>query len=328
MIPEWVLAQFNLVGPVNTLGFGKINDTYKVGNNTVVQRINPFVFTNPKNVVENYRNVLSHVRDLVPAIVQTMDGRDSVSDAQGSLWRAFEYYDSRTFKSLPDSLCLIAGKAYGRLLSRLRECEVDLQPSIEGFHLLANYIEKFEQQRTKTLQLPECEYVDQVLEETIDFSVPTQVIHGDCKIGNLLFDPRLPQVLKIVDLDTLMLGCPSWDFGDLVRSLLTGLEVDVTSSSRVRFRVEQLCRGFFQQYRLDDRSSIMRFAAAPAHMSFMLGVRYLTDHLAGDMYFKVERRGANLERARQQFDLHRGLSKIQSELAHSIESADATKSSR
>ncbi|MCY3885186.1 MAG: aminoglycoside phosphotransferase family protein [Gammaproteobacteria bacterium] len=321
MIPDSVLTHWKLSGSVSELGFGKINDTFKIGDETVVQRINASVFLSPKDVVGNYRRVLPYVRELVPDIVQTVNGKDFVVDVDGNVWRAFKYYDSRSFKSLPDSMCLAAGEAYGRLLNRLKDCDVELVPSIEGFHSLSHYVKEFNHHRKFAPNLPECEYVDEILQQIPDVSVPVHVIHGDCKIGNLLFDPVLPRVLKIVDLDTLMYGCPSWDFGDLVRSLLTGVEMDENLGLRHSSRIQELCRGFFSQYRLTDESSVSSYASAPSYMSFMLGIRYFTDHLAGDVYFKVEQRGSNLERARQQFSLYRRLSKQQHELTQLIESS-------
>lgn len=319
MIPRTVLARWELPNSIEELGLGRINDTYKVGNRVVVQRINPSVFANPVDVVENYRRVLPQISDLVPDIVQTKDGHDSVVDESGSVWRVFPFYESRSFRQLPDSLCRNAGEAYGQLLERLKDCEVELHPSIPGFHRLDSYIEKLNEQTRGSTQLRECAYVDEALEEIQDVSVSAQVIHGDCKIANLLLDPIHPRVLKIVDLDTLMYGSPSWDFGDLVRSLVSGMEFD-DDVARIQARVRDLCRGFFSAYRLVDQSGVSCFAGAPAYMCFMLGVRYLTDHLAGDIYFKVDRPGANLLRARQQFSLYRFFSKHQGELSEFIAS--------
>ncbi len=318
MIPEAVLTRWDLPSTVEELGFGKINDTYKVGDNIIVQRINPKVFVNPIDVVANYRQVFPYICDLVPDIVQTKDGQDSVVDADGSVWRVFPYYGSRSFRQLPDSLCQIAGESYGQFLKRLKDCHVELRPSIPGFHRLDSYIEKLNEQRRSGVQLGECVYVDEVLDGIQDVSVSAQVIHGDCKIGNLLFDPLRPRVLKIVDLDTVMYGSPSWDFGDLVRSSISGMKFDSDDDARLRARVHELCRGFFGAYGPRDQSAVTRFASAPAYMSFMLGVRYLTDHLAGDVYFKVDRPGANLLRARQQFSLHRLFTRLHDELAEFI----------
>ena len=317
MIPRTVLARWELPNSIEELGLGRINDTYKVGNRVVVQRINPSVFANPVDVVENYRRVLPQISDLVPDIVQTKDGHDSVVDESGSVWRVFPFYESRSFRQLPDSLCRNAGEAYGRLLDRLRDSRVELRPSIQGFHQLDIYIERLNQHRKGGAQLRECVYVDEVLARIQDVSESAQVIHGDCKIANLLFDPLQPRVLKIVDLDTLMYGSPSWDFGDLVRSLVSGMEFD-DDGARTQARVQDLCRGFFSAYRLVDQTAVACFARAPAYMSFMLGVRYLTDHLAGDVYFKVDRPGANLLRARQQFSMYSHFSRFQDDLAEFI----------
>lgn len=317
MIPDSVLSQWDLPDTFEELGMGKINDTFKVGDKLVVQRINPNVFANPADVVANYRQVYPHVSDLIPSIVQTKYGRDSSVDENESVWRVFPFYKSRSFRQLPDSLCRIAGEAYGQLLERLKNIEVELLPSIPGFHRLDSYVEKLNQHRDGITQSAECMYVDEVLGTIQDVSVSSQVIHGDCKIGNLLFDPTLPRVLKIVDLDTLMFGSPSWDFGDLVRSLTSGMGFD-HNVNRIQTRVHDLCRGFFAAYRLGDQSAVRCFAGAPAYMSFMLGVRYLTDHLAGDVYFKVDRRGENLSRAREQFSLYRCFSTLHDELAEFI----------
>lgn len=324
MIPDSVLSQWDLPNTFEELGLGKINDTYKVGDTVVVQRINPNVFANPADVVSNYRQVYPDVSDLIPSIVQTKDGRDSVVDKNGSVWRVFPFYESRSFRQLPDSLCQNAGEAYGLLLERLKDCSVELRPSIPGFHRLESYIEKLNQHREEGAHMRECVYVDEVLEGIQDISVSAQVIHGDCKIANLLFDPLCSRVLKIVDLDTLMYGSPSWDFGDLVRSVMSGTDVENDDIARFRTRVHDLCRGFFGAYRIEDQSAISRFANAPAYMSFMLGVRYLADHLAGDAYFKVDRRGANLLRARQQFTLFQRFSRLQDDLAKIITSASSS----
>lgn len=328
VIPKSVLAHWKLSEFVTELGSGKINDTYRVGDETVVQRINSTVFSIPGNLVENYRRVLPHICDLVPDILQTEDGEDSVTDAEGNVWRAFRYYDARSFKSLPDSLCRTAGQAYGRLLERLKDCNDELRLSIAGFHILSTYVEELGSLRSRDPRLPECAYVDEALKEISSIGEPTQIIHGDCKIGNLLFDPEFPRVLKIVDLDTLMHGSPSWDFGDLVRSVLSGIELHVTSDQQLLRRIGKLCRGFFEEYRLADSQAVIQFAHAPAYMSFMLGIRYLTDHLAGDRYFKVKQRGENLSRARQQFSLHERLSSIRTEIAKLIESVIATRPSQ
>ena len=134
---------------------------------------------------------------------------------------------------------------------------------------------------------------------------PTCVIHGDCKVNNLLFHPTKDAVTAIVDLDTVMLGDPAWDFGDLVRSAFAGSEETAPARTLSLTRFERLCAGFAAGYgpQFGAGDNAQRFATAPAYMSFMLAVRFLTDHIEGDRYFKVPERGTNLRRARSQLDL-------------------------
>ena len=119
-------------------------------------------------------------------------------------------------------------------------------------------------------------------------------------MNNLLFHPEQPRVTHLIDLDTAMRGHPAWDFGDLVRSVASGAE-EAGAAPHVSLETfERVARGFARGAGgiVDPKA----FAAAPGHMSFMLGVRFLTDHCTGDRYFRVAHRGQNLERARSQLD--------------------------
>ena len=130
---------------------------------------------------------------------------------------------------------------------------------------------------------------------------PAALIHGDCKIDNLLFDMQRSSVVAVLDLDTTMVGQWWWDFGDLVRSVAqsaTG-EVDQTL-------FDAAAAGFFSSGPASvslAEGGLGLALAAPAYMTYMLCVRFLTDHLAGDKYFRVTARGDNLKRAQGQFRL-------------------------
>ena len=141
-------------------------------------------------------------------------------------------------------------------------------------------------------------------------------------MNNLLFHPTRDEVVAIIDLDTLMLGDPAWDFGDLVRSAFAGSEETEAAAEVSRARFEPLSKAFFPAFGpVDD---VDRYAVAPAYMSFMLAVRFLTDHLKGDVYFKVGRRGDNLARARSQLDLAKRFIAVGPELAGILEGIQRT----
>lgn len=279
---------------------GHINDTYVVDGRFILQRLNGAVFPNPQAVMRNLAKVVAHEggRRLVAPIV-TRHGEAFVADADASIWRLFPRIPARTFQTLPDALLEPAAAAFGGFLATFADFDDELEPAIDGFHDLGRYLAGFDA-TSKTADVDDESRAVDALRREFRPSRATSVIHGDGKINNLLFHPQENTVVAVVDLDTVMRGDPAWDFGDLVRSAFVGGEETAAAEmSLPRFKL--LCRGFVNAFGpLDD---IARFAAAPAYMSFMLAVRFLTDHLRGDVYFKVSQRGDNLLRARSQLAL-------------------------
>ena len=150
-----------------------------------------------------------------------------------------------------------------------------------------------------------------------DAAASRTVIHGDCKVNNLLFDGQTPSVLRLIDLDTAMHGHPAWDFGDLVRSVASGAE-----EAHGRFELDaatfrRVASGFARG--VDGIQDAAAFAAAPGHMSFMLGVRFLADWCEGDRYFRVSHRDGNLHRARAQFEAARRFDTLEGEFRRVLE---------
>ena len=127
---------------------------------------------------------------------------------------------------------------------------------------------------------------------------PNAIIHGDCKINNVLFDQQGERVLAVIDLDNNMSGHWAWDFGDLVRSVTLAVAGLMRKTTGPVCSVS--CWSWFR------RSRGEHLVAAPAYLAFMLGLRFLTDHLSGDVYFSVPEHGDNLQRAREQFALFHG----------------------
>lgn len=318
MIPDDVLLQWELSGSQVKLGQGLINDTYCVDDRVVLQRINERVFTRPQRLIENFNSVYDHLVDLLPRHVPTAHGEDYFVDYNGDVWRCMVYYPSRNFQVLPDELAYAAGQAFGLFLSRLRTCDVRLEIVIPNFHDFGYYLGELEQ----VWREEEAEQIDQRLIERCRKIVhersptgPRQVIHGDCKINNLLFDLQSDSVVRIVDTDTLMWGYPVWDFGDLVRSIAMGSKID----RQLKTRLDSVCTGFFEQFSI-TRDEVDQYASAPIYMSMMLGVRFFTDHLVGNQYFKVERVGENRDRAVEQFELAKSFCSVYRDLESSIHS--------
>jgi len=302
-------------GEIVPIDSGHINDTYLVGGHVVLQRLNRDVFQDPPALMRNLAKAVRHEGGkLLLAPVATVDGADFATDDQGDIWRAFDHVPSRNFDRLPEELLPSAGEAFGGLLATFSDFAEGLEPVIEGFHDMEHYLARLDSVRTAR-DAPLLGAID-ALRPKFSPGEPHRVIHGDCKVNNLLFHPTENAVLRVIDLDTLMLGDPAWDFGDLVRSTFAGSEETQAAMPLSRSRFEPLCRGFFSAF--DDVDDPGTYTAAPAYMSFMLAVRFLTDHLEGDVYFKVAAPGDNLARAKSQLALARRFLDAESEMARII----------
>ena len=315
MISDTVLAQWGLSGLQTKLGNGLINDTFCVDNRVVLQRINRQVFAQPKRLVINFKKVYDRVFDLVPKLLPTLGGKDCFEDTDGETWRCFVYYRSRNFQSLPDEMVYAAGRAFGLFLFRLRDCTVPLEPAIPNFHEFQYYLNELErvwpdhEEKIDRSLLDQCQEIAYQRPNTVQ----RQIIHGDCKVNNLLFDVSSDNVVRIVDTDTLMWGYPVWDFGDLVRSVAMDNEHD----KQLTKRMTAVSAGFLEQFPI-AKAEAECYAFAPIYMSIMLGMRFLTDHILGNQYFKVKRIGENLDRAKEQFELATRFDSIQEKLHNTV----------
>lgn len=277
---------------------GRINDTWMVAESHVLQRLNGTVFTKPEAVMRNLSRVLAHDDTLLLAPVPTRSGAAFAIDERGDLWRLFPRRRARDFESLPPSLFAAAALAYGGFLARFAAFPHPLEPVIDGFHDLDRYLAALDEAPAGAA--PERRTVDE-LRHALEEPRRDRVIHGDCKVNNLLFHPVRDEVVAIIDLDTVMVGDPAWDFGDLVRSAFAGTEESGTAPALSAAGLAALAGGFARG--MGNLDEVARFSSAPAYMSFMLGVRFLVDHLSDDVYFKVSAHGDNLRRAGGQLAL-------------------------
>ncbi len=281
----------------------------------VLQRINQTVFTDPATVTSNLRRVVRHLEGRgVPLAPQfpTTAGEAAWIDADGNWWRLWGYVaNTRSLNgSSEPAVAEAAGRAFGAFQAALADLPgPPLAATIPGFLQLRGYLERFDTVYGSAAAL--AREVDACLSVLAPSAVArlralvdrfppgNTLIHGDCKLNNLLFAADAPVVRAVVDLDTVMCGHWAWDFGDLARSLL-GNEGDREAGAET-FRAA--ARGYLEG--AARNVSAEDLALAPHYVAFMLGVRFLTDHLEGDRYFKVTRRGDNLKRAGVQFELVR-----------------------
>jgi Ser/Thr protein kinase RdoA (MazF antagonist) len=294
---------WGLMGEVSALGAGHINDTYLVvgaSERWVLQRVNTEVFLDPHCLMDNVERIVSHILSrapgFVPELVATTDGEPVRVDEAGDYWRLSQFMTgTHTQQSLDNAnQARAAGRAFARYQNLLADLpEPALTDPIAGFMRLDRYLAEFDEIASAAEPrrgfIAERAPLQNVLQSRDD------TIHGDCKINNLLFIDGSDEVGCVVDLDTTMRGHWAWDFGDLVRSgavATDGFSLELFAA---------LADGFVGEK--SGAVSTGDLVIAPRYVCFMLGVRFLIDHLRGDRYFKVSAPGENLERAERQFHL-------------------------
>jgi Ser/Thr protein kinase RdoA (MazF antagonist) len=311
------------LGPVRSverLESGHINETFRVrleGRSVLLQWINPHVFPRAGQVQDNVERVLSFLdrTDACPhpKLLTTPRGLERNETTVG-LWRAFEWLEGRRTLARPGSAgdARTAGHALGRFLAALAGLPPGaLHDTLPGFHDLDVRLAELDTARDCPAAdrdgarelLAEVDARRDAFRESVDAG-PDRVIHGDPKFTNILLPaPGIEVEPVVVDLDTLMPGRLVLDLGDFLRSAASAGDEDAPGEAGVDDAAlvagaEGLVAGLG---RFDEDPGML--AAGPGHMSFMLAVRFLADHLGGDRYFRVHRPGQNLDRARTQLAL-------------------------
>ena len=351
---ETVAGRFETAGEVAEcvpFGSGHIHDTYRVtmddGSRYLLQRINHEVFRDVAGLMRNFDRVTRHIRKRLTGsaghdpdrecltLIPAKDGRSFLQGEDGRFWRMLLFIPESLSVDQSDdpALVLEAGRAYGgfiRLLSDLPGGR--LVESIPGFHNMQNRLRNFFRAvqndsagRVQGVQ-SEIRWIDrrademQIIQRMLrDGRIPERITHNDTKINNVLFDAS-GRALCVVDLDTVMPGCVHFDFGDAIRSCAnTGAEdeedPDNVSVSLGMF--EAFARGFLENTRdFLTQPEIETLAFSARMMTFIIGIRFMTDHLEGDRYYKIHHPNHNLRRARAQFRL------VESMEEHRIEMED------
>lgn len=317
-----VMSEFGLTPvSVNPVRNGNINESFFVDTGAgayVLQRINRDVFADPHAVMSNLLVVHRFLHgDLVPTPVRTPDGRWLVEDDAG-VWRLLERVPQADPPSFPTSGTVgRAGEFLGKLHARLGTLDPEeLSVTLPGFHDPRRRFDQFQkivaadpQGRAAVageeiaMAVAASELV--VLAEALVAEVPWRVAHNDAKLDNFLFRGEDP--VAIVDLDTLMPGQWFWDVGDLLRSATATAEEDEPDLDRVDVDLEcfaSVAAGYGEGVAgVAVASELEAIGAAGSIVTYEQALRFLTDWLAGDIYYRTSRPDQNLDRARNQFRL-------------------------
>ena len=260
-------------------------------------------------------------------LIPMMDGKFLYRDSDGNYWRTMDCISGvETFDRVkkPEQ-AFQAALAFGHFQRLLLDFPAtDLHDTIPDFHNTRRRFERF----LEVLDADPADRASQIPEEVrflkeheleasrlLDLQdrgeLPLRVTHNDTKLNNVLFDGETGEGICVVDLDTVMPGLSLYDFGDLVRTAATTAAEDERDLNKVRMDIQlfrELVRGYLDALggALEDQE-IRNLAFSARLITMEIGMRFLTDFLEGDIYFKIHRESHNLDRARNQFQLVRSM---------------------
>ena len=346
-----ILNAFKLDAPVASCeryGCGHVNETYLVvsesGRRYILQKISTRAFHDVPALMQNIISVTQFLKEKtddprgVLTLVPTTDGQFFLSCEDGSYWRLYDFVE--------DAVCLQAPEtpedfyqsalAFGSFQQMLTDFPAEtLSETIPMFHNTANRFKLF---REKLAEDPMGRAAS--VKEEIEFALaheaeastlvdlqasgelPTRVTHNDTKLNNVMLDATTKKALCVIDLDTIMPGLSLYDFGDSIRFGAATAAEDETDLSKVEMSLDLFrtyATGFLSACPglTDLEKKLMPLGAKM--MTLECGVRFLTDYLDGDHYFKVHRENHNLDRCRTQFKLVADMEKKWAEMAAVIE---------
>ncbi|WP_420385004.1 phosphotransferase enzyme family protein [Roseivirga sp.] len=326
VIASETLKLFKIEGAVDSiapLGFGHINDSYSVeigGHSYLLQRLNTRVFLEPRVVESNLSRLLEHSPELFPQHVKGPNGQYHQSDGENT-WRVQEFVaDSYSPIELTiDELREIA-KGYGRYTAQFTSEKTDQYlEAIQGFHDLHFRLKQFEEavktNKANRMDLSSLEieqikgfaWIASEFDQMVQNGLPQRVCHNDAKAGNCLLSKKTGDFLKIVDLDTVGPGYVLFDLGDILRSMLFNIpenHADLNDLVYDASRTETILESFLQE--CGDLLSQMEketLTFGGLYMTYIMAVRFLTDYLNGDIYYKISYPEENLIRTRNQLKI-------------------------
>ena len=307
----------------------------------VMQRLNTDVFDKPELVMRNLLRLGIHVEQRlaqqppeltgrrweVPKVLPTLDADGHWVEHQGEFWRSITYIGAATTTDVIQDDIHARELGYGlgmfhHLISDLPTNE--LADTLENFHITPAYLADFDAVRADaagemTPRLQEAlnfienrrEGIDVLEQACARGELKRRTIHGDPKINNVMIDESTGHAVGLIDLDTVKPGLVHYDIGDCLRSCCNRLGEETREPENVRFDLG-LCRSILQGYLAIGRSFLTPddFRYLPDCIRLIpleLGLRFLTDHLEGDHYFRTDRADHNLDRALVQFALTRSI---------------------
>lgn len=321
---------------------GHINETYTATYDQggtrvryVHQKINQNVFKKPAEVMDNFMRVTRHIRhkleeaggdDItrrVLTLVPTREDKSYYRDKEGNYWRTFVFIERvQTYETVETpKQAYQAARAFGEFQQqlvdlpdgRLHETIPDFHNTRKRFEALLAAVKADRYNRAQSAKaeidfaLAQEKIVDVLLKALASGKIPERVTHNDTKFNNVMLDTETGASMCVVDLDTVMPGCVLYDFGDMVRTTTSPTLEDEPDLTKVHMRMnmfKELARGYLAAAgAFLTKAERAHIAFSGRLITFTIGIRFLTDYLSGDTYFRVHRPHHNLDRSRTQFKL-------------------------
>jgi thiamine kinase-like enzyme len=332
-------------------GSGHIHDTFCVEtsetgiDNYILQRLNNRIFKNIPGLQDNIRRVTEHQRNKLTLIrgadikrecltlIPAKDGRTYITDDSGNFWRMYIFISGHRSYDIVDSpgKAYEGGKAIGKFQAMLSDLPGEpLFETIPFFHdiekRLETFIKKVDEDpagRVKDASyeirdvLSRADEMKVILRLGKEGKIPLRITHNDTKFNNVLLDEN-DRALCVIDLDTVMPGYIHYDFGDAIRTAANSAAEDEADLSKVKMNIS-LFRAYAEGYIGETRETLNNvekeyLAFAPRLITYTIAVRFLTDFLDGDNYFKIHHPHHNMQRARAQMQLVKSMEEQYAEM--------------
>jgi hypothetical protein len=321
---------------------GHINSTFRATYETpegarqryILQRINENVFKDPQAVMRNVECVTRHInwkvlrvkKDLGGQTLSLYPGRGGrcwVRGEGGGIWRCYNHIEGCITYDIVENTrqAYQAARAFGSFQDLVSDLPVEeIEETIPDFH---NTRKRFDRLMEVVAEDP-CDRLDaargdvefvrkheSIVDRLLDLekqgAIPVRITHNDTKINNVMIDRDTDEAVCVIDLDTVMPGLALYDFGDLVRSATSPAAEDERDLSKVEMQMpmfEALAEGYLDAAgRFLTDTEIDHLAFSGMLITLEIGIRFLTDFLEGDIYFKIDRDAHNLDRCRTQLKL-------------------------
>lgn len=336
---------------------GHVNSTYRatyqLNDDTtqrfILQRINEKVFKTPIDVMKNVERVTRHINLKVLRakndrggqtlnLYPSREGKSYIHGPNGGIWRCYNNIEGCITYDVAESTrqAYQAARAFGSFQNLISDLDPSkIRETIPNFHNTPQRFQNLLQsakidahQRAQEVQpeldfvLSQQAYIPKLIELTQANLIPTRITHNDTKINNVMFDEETDEAVCVIDLDTVMPGLSLYDFGDLMRSATSPTDEDETNLDLVHMEMpmfQALVEGYIEGCNgCLNHHEISNLALAGKLMTLEVGMRFLTDYLDGDIYFRAHREKHNLDRARNQFALVRSITSQESEIKEFI----------